>query len=416
MATTPMKSLVAMSERACTRFSMDVATMQQQVAAFSNGMAKLQQQVDALNKEADRKFGGYGVWETTAFYAAIFVATYAVVPNPTGVQGTRDLSEVRVFRQWLIAAITLLGYVLLVIGVLVDQLVKKWRGWDVFWLFAMMVLAPWAPVLDRVVRTGCATRRVCRMMRERGGRNRLTAMLREYLLLGHAGLSAAGVAYELGFTLEKPWMPDRASLESGFTGPWIKSSRRTGLPLSPAAILHTPDLSDLTEFPWYMLGSPLSFFWCKRADGGLADDPVRLNAVPSPLDVLEPTLSAYQKARIFDAIDEHLVCGTSSERRLGKLPALLCGRCRLAFRAAVEAYLESSSREHAVVDAPAWFRDASFLYSSQLETVLDVMWQAVIVDNGGNSINAYPLLGLHPTGPPRRQVSLGHKPERISTR
>ncbi|KAK1861278.1 hypothetical protein I4F81_003862 [Pyropia yezoensis] len=212
----PTASPVAVSQEAFARLAVDVqeqaAALQQQAAASSAGIAKCQAQLAALSADVNRNFAGYGVWETTAFFVAIFVAVYTLVPDPTGEQHARDVSEVRVFRQWLTAMASLFFYLCLVIGVLAQQCAAGWRGKDVGWLFALM-LAPWAPVLDRAVLTVCATPRVWRMMRDRGGRNRLTAMLREYLHLGEVALSAARVAHVLGFVRDNvPRMPDLDAL------------------------------------------------------------------------------------------------------------------------------------------------------------------------------------------------------------
>lgn len=411
----PTASPVAVSQEAFARLAVEVqeqaAALQQQAAASSAGIAKCQAQLAALSADVNRNFAGYGVWETTAFFVAIFVAVYTLVPDPTGEQHARDVSEVRVFRQWLTAMANLFFYLCLVIGVLAQQCAAGWRGKDVGWLFALM-LAPWAPVLDRAVLTVCATPRVLRMMRDRGGRNRLTAMLREYLHLGEVALSAARVAHVLGFVRDNvPRMPDLDALPVEDS---IKDDVRHdyGLmrntygdtPESRALLLLIVALSALQP-PWYRRWTPVSWLslsglWSGHSNGGVADGPAGRLVVPSPLDAVEPTLTAYQQARVFDAIDGQLSCGTVSERRLNQLPQLLCGRCRLAVRAAVEAYLESSGRRHVVIDAPEWFRTVRFCFHTfpSLTSVLGVMWQAAILDNAGLPIEAVPALSAVPGG------------------
>lgn len=154
---------------------------------------RLRDVVADLEHEAGRSFMGYGPFETTAFAVALFVAAYQLLPDPTGEQGASDASEFDVYRQWRTAMVCLIGYLALVVGVVIQQLIAGWAGWDLWWLLALM-LAPWAPVAGVVFRTLRAFARVRAMMLTRGCRNRLSAVLREFLFLGHGSLSVAAVS------------------------------------------------------------------------------------------------------------------------------------------------------------------------------------------------------------------------------
>jgi len=377
----------------------EITALRRQVSAVTVEAAKvpaLQGQVAALTAEAGRTFLGFGPFETTAVFVATFVAIYTLVPNPTGEQRAGDVSELRVYRQWLTAFGCLVGYALFVVAVLSHQCAAGWRGPHLGWLLALMV-APWAPVVDRVWRTLRWTCRVRRMMRARQGRNHLTAMLREYLCLGHAGVSAVGAAVELGFVTQQPCIPGVSMLLEGaeakeFWQQWKLKTPRSGLPLSARALHDTPPLADLS-LPPLSRWDPLAWSWSRRGNGDLPDASAhsghKAMRVPSPFDQLaDPTPTPWQQTLVFDALDRLLSCGTASEKRLAKLPPAVCERCRLAVRAAVEAYLESSSRHHAGVDALEWFRGVPYFYSKGTSGVLDVMWQAVFADHTGFHIDA----------------------------
>ncbi|KAK1866682.1 hypothetical protein I4F81_009198 [Pyropia yezoensis] len=127
----------------------------------------------------------------------------AFILDPTGDQDANDVSELKVYNQWRWAVLTLLGYGVLMGGVVVQQLLADWGGLDLFWLLALM-LAPWAPVADKVFRTLQASRRVMAMMRSRGCRNRLTAIMREYLAVGMPDLRPIPVLCRFGYDLVPP--------------------------------------------------------------------------------------------------------------------------------------------------------------------------------------------------------------------
>lgn len=163
-----------------------------EVAALRANVTTLSGAVEALQHEAGRSILGTDAYNSTAFIVALFVAAYQFIPDPTGDQDANDVSELKVYHQWRWAALTLLGYGGLMGGVVVQQLLADLGGLDLIWLLALM-LAPWALVANKVFRTLQASRRVMAMMRSRGCRNRLTAIMREYLAVGIPELTPSAV-------------------------------------------------------------------------------------------------------------------------------------------------------------------------------------------------------------------------------
>lgn len=194
------------ASRMATPMSTPVALDGTTLALLAEEVVDLRRQVADLSSEANRSILGYGPFETSAVCLALFVMVYQLVPDPTGQQDAKDLSELSVYRQWMVAMSCLIGYVFFVMFVLAHQLAAGWRGNDIGWLLALM-LAPWAPFIRTLYRTVRSARQVRRMMLDRTTRNRITAVLREYLLLGHASLSTAGAAHSLGFVNHAPIMP-----------------------------------------------------------------------------------------------------------------------------------------------------------------------------------------------------------------
>lgn len=217
------------------------------------------------------------------------------------------------YRQWLLAMAYLAGYVAFVVAALAQQLAAGWWGADIWWLFALM-LAPWAPVLRVVWRTVRATGRVRAMMRARGGRNRLTAILREYLFLGHSALSIRAVGWSLGMVdwPVSPAVPDELLPAStpGMVRELIDQALAGGYgqPLSPRS-LQGGLWPDMARLPYLARWDPLAWWWSRDVGTG---DPVatapprrrrRYNEpVASPFpSSLFGDFSAWQQTLILDA-------------------------------------------------------------------------------------------------------------------
>jgi len=184
----------------------EVSALRVQAADTAAAVPALQRQVAALTADAERSFLGYGPFETTAFFASLCVAAYTLIPNPTGVQAAHHVSELRVYRQWVAAAAVLAANAGLLAAVVATQVASGSGGRDVAWLAALM-LAPWAPLLGAAVRTVRSAEAVRGMMADRGSCHRVTAVLREALLLGHAGLSVRAAGDVLGFADAPPPPP-----------------------------------------------------------------------------------------------------------------------------------------------------------------------------------------------------------------
>lgn len=402
----------------------------EELSRLTAEIARLRLVVSELEHEAGRSFLGYGPFETTAFAVALFVAVYQLLPDPTGEQGASDLSEFDVYRQWRTAMVCLVGYLAFVVAVVIQQLLAGWTGRDLWWLLALM-FAPWAPVAGVVFRTLRAFPRVRAMMRTRGCRNRLTAVLREFLFLGHGSLSVAAVsswlrpAYHTGLPeVPNDLAPKEYAADVMFT---VRSAIRNAhsLPLSREAMAEGPQLEahvgpslkwickvaradalarwwsrhSAYSVPmtyktdtdavvpgrcWHSLGS------CTRArQAGSGEQTLVL----SPFPVHQGKLSHREETLVLDVIDAVLPSGTLSDRRLAFLDRLLCDHCNMAVRAAVEAFVESSNRQHVGVRAPVWFQDATVIWTPSFRSVLDVMRHGALLDNAGILVDGDPAEG-----------------------
>jgi len=378
-----------------------VAAVAANVTAAAAEIAALRVAVAALQRDAGRSLLGGDAFDSTAFFVALFVAAYQLVPNPTGDQGATDASELIVYHQWLTAAVALTAYVAFAVGVAVQQLRAGWGGSDLWWLLALM-LAPWAPVAGQVRRTVVATRRVRAMMRARGCRNRLTGVLREYLAIGHPDLVPAVVARErLHVVLSPPlWVPravapdgvadaalDAVAMNLGYFGFGTAAEDLAG-----EAIADSYGGAETRARRAVRL-DPLAWAWSRAADAVLPSSPLSggvgrffRHAVGEtrllspfeypPVDAADDAARAQaglevnllrgiytrrplkprEETAVLDAIDGVLPGGTLSTARVDALRGS-CDRCVTAYRAAVELFLESSGRGHEGVDVAAWFRD-----------------------------------------------------------
>lgn len=93
---------------------------------------------------------------------------------------------------------------------------------------------------------------------------------------------------------------------------------------------------------------------------------------------------SYERVRIMDVIDQLQPGGTLSEERVLVLRShSMCGRCIMAVRAAVETFLESSSRQHSGARVAKWLSGVRVDCSGGVAACLDLMWGACFDDNAG---------------------------------
>lgn len=393
----------------------------------------LSDKVAALERDAGRTLFGGGAFETTAFFVALFVAAYQLVGDPTGDQGARDVSELSVYRQWRSGMLALVVYVMFAGAVFVSQLLTSRAGADLWWLMALM-LAPWAPVAGVVWRTVRSSGRVRSMMRTRGSRNRLTAVLREYLALGHPGLTPTWAACQefpdykpsllyVPHDLAPPCAGENvrfeviANLWASCGLPMTLEDIQAGRQISdyPAAIAHVRRVlsCDLLARWWSRHAAIVSpsppgplfkrgAVRCRSRSGG----PVQLlSPFQYPTDAggyeqrdmaerkdMPPRrpLLPMEEGVVLDMIDAVLPTGTLSQERVASLAASSCDRCILAYRAVVEVFLESSSCGHVGIRASEWFRELRIDGDSLLDFEIFTLRAAVIPDNGGQRVEGVP--------------------------
>lgn len=397
-----------------------------------------------LQRTDQRDFLGYGVFETTAVIVALFVTGFALVRDPTGMQHAHDMDEYSVYTQWRLAMCFLIGDVIFTAGVVIHQVLNCWTGKHVLWLLALM-LAPWAPLAGKVKATLFAWPQVRSMMRSRAACNSLTAVMREGLFLGYPGLStrAAG-KYVFGIVHPKDAKPEYLDVPSldgsdALTGR-IEHIMATssGLPLTKAALLVGPQLKELSIVCryWYKLEGhldcildPVASCW---THGGLVlpSNPFEhlTTSSPTPLPTADQTRSSspalptekvtaccrvssrttipIKLVRILDVIDRFQLGGTVSEARYIALQShAVCPRCIMAVRAAVETFLESSSRQHSGVRAKDWFKGVVVQWCGGVDVCLGVLWDCCFADNTGMRLDGDPRRGAESgqTGTPHLQ-------------
>lgn len=403
------------------------------VAAQAAEIGALKNTVTALDREAGRSLLGGDAYNTTAFFVAFLVILYQLVADPTGDQDTTDLSELWVYCQWRTAAAWLLVYLVLVFAVGAQQLLAGWGGIDLLWLLALM-LAPWAPLADKVWRTLGATWRVRGMMRSRGCRNRLTAIMREYLGVGNPHLAPIVVAYMYREVALVPRVRVPRSVVPDGVADWVLRDVRKQLVtvLDVVTDLERPDASVKARFtaaerrvrrvnkydPLARLWSPSANIVPQALSSGLrrlcsrpaVAESVMLSpfACPPFNDATDPdqantgrevhrlggkhqqrTLSAWDETVLLDAMDEVLPGGTLSKSHVKELVGYgFCNRCVMACRAGVELFVESSNCAHEGVDTGAWFRDYHFQSFTSLDCPqLRTMRAAALVDNGATLVD-----------------------------
>lgn len=110
--------------------------------------------------------------------------------------------------------------------------------------------------------------------------------------------------------------------------------------------------------------------------------------------------------RILDVIDRFQLGGTVSEARYIALQShAVCPRCIMAVRAAVETFLESSSRQHSGVRAKDWFKGVVVQWCGGVDVCLGVLWDCCFADNTGMRLDGDPRRGAESgqTGTPHLQ-------------
>ncbi|KAK1859671.1 hypothetical protein I4F81_002265 [Pyropia yezoensis] len=394
-----------------------------EVAALRANVTTLSGAVEALQHEAGRSILGTDAYNSTAFIVALFVAAYQFIPDPTGDQDANDVSELEVYTQWRWAALTLLGYGGLMAAVVVQQLLADWGGLDLIWLLALM-LAPWAPVADKVFRTLKASRRVMAMMRSRGCRNRLTAIMREYLAVGILELrptavfrwSMTGLLVVPGWVVpdgveNKELVLERIRLQAKWGsfmtvddhstfGERVKAHIVDAINRAKRLNVWDPLLRILSRRSNVMRRKGWAARWnrCRRflcsSDSASDEETEMLSPFVYPpsggtggagradaeeqmdeMTVLgrQPMqLKPSEETVLLDAMDGVLPGGTLSKKRVKELKdRAVCDRCVMASRAAVELFVESSTCGHDGVNVAEWFQDefTIALYGSWLITV-----------------------------------------------
>lgn len=386
-----------------------------------------------LQRQDQREFLGFGIFETTAVVVAVFVAGYVLVGDPTGTQHAQDVSEYTVYAQWRWAMLFLIGDLGFMLAVLAHELVDCWRGSDVSWLVLLM-FAPWAPVARQVRLTLGAWSRVRTMMRARMVSNTLAAVLREGFYLGYPGISTAavgGFVFQTGPPDDFDVPDDLTDDKCGTIDPEdnIRSqirralARSSGLPQTKSALRHGPQLTDSAGFGlWWFKHmpclDPLAIRWSMEPLVPLKDPffhlwPEPTQGTPSRWtriltwphfvaratsdDQAEasgshiPSALPFKRVRILDVIDLLQPGGTVSEARLQVLHShAVCERCIMAVRAAVEAFLESSSRQHAGARVARWFKGVTVKWYGGVAPCLDMMWEACFSDNAGLRVDGDP--------------------------
>lgn len=170
--------------------------------------------------------------------------------------------------------------------------------------------------------------------------------------------------------------------------------------------------------PLVPLEDPFSHLWPEQADG--TPSPwIRLLTWPHPVaragahqqaregDSRIPSPLSFKRVRILDAIDLLQPGGTVSEARLQVLQShAVCERCIMAVRSAVEAFLESSSRQHAGARVTRWFKGVTVKWYGGVAPCLDMMWEASFADNAGLRVDGDLATGDGPQQHPVNSTDL----------
>lgn len=367
------------------------------IIALVDDVTVLNTSLKGLQNEPE--FLGFGAFETTAFISAVLVTLYTFIPDPTGRQDALDVSEYRVYIGWRWGVVVVLLDVILVLAALATQVVSSQSSETVAWVVFLM-LAPWAPLADKVGRNmrPRSWSTVCRMMRSRVSRNEAVGVLREYLHTGHRNLYTSQVTRYLDipdggrhalivnealqsqgknqFTSSK-WA--QALAKHLMSHPYAKGDLKAGVVLSERRLDRL-----LVRLQWW---DPLAWWWTRESATRicLRVTPFTLHAVDTKASRQSPFLDRWTRAKVLDVIDMHTVSGTVCHDRLARMRSLgLCELCCMALRVAVESFLESSDRQHADLRAGAWFRHARLTVSGRMNDVVSAMCESVFRDHPGS--------------------------------
>lgn len=335
-------------------------------------------------EEVEPTFLGFGAFETTAFCTAILVACYSLISNPKGRQSARDHSEYEVYAGWRLAVLTLAAQAALMVAVVTTLVNQRVHSTPVLWVAALM-LAPWAPLAGRVYQTLSSAPRVRRMMRQRVTRNELAAVVRDRFKFGQRGIALPVLGYHAGVAL--PPNPILALRANPRLAPHEPALRRhaDAAAQTDASRGRALELGSL----WMMNQSrqpaaiPRRIFLSSRVVGAL--DPLArawtvrgLTLRADPMPGLAPLRA---RARVLDIADRLQQGGTIADDLMARaMGPRYCDRCRLATRAAVEAFLESSERGHTDLRARLWLRHVGADWRGRFEPVVDLMWEACFMD------------------------------------
>eukprot|EP00170_Pyropia_yezoensis_P008942 contig_38432_g8976 len=420
-----------------TQLVATVTAQQAELFALQNAVKYLTRVVRDQEVEASRSLLGADFYTVIALLVPLLVAAYQLVPDPTGDQDHTEQSELGVYHEWRMAAATLFGYGVLVIGIVLQQLQSGWGGVDLWWVVALM-LAPWAPLAGQVWRTLTAFWRVRFMMRSRGCRNRLTAVMREYLCVGNPYLAPSIMAarHRSVELLPRLWVPrwvvpnvaeekdevlntvrkalnarakkrdilldaSRASaaayawaMRVNFLDPLARMWSNHGANIPPTRSRSLRGICDVRSFcARHAVGETVMLSPFHLPPAKTAGDTARAAAgVEVKLDSgkVRRSLSSKEETVLLDAIDVVQPGGTLSKTRVEQL-CRCCERCVMALRAAVELFTESSNCGHQGVNAGEWFKDFDLMPPRPSSYVLSVLRAAVLVD-----CRASPIDGQQP--------------------
>ncbi|GAB0496398.1 hypothetical protein MMPV_007710 [Pyropia vietnamensis] len=299
---------------------------------------------------------GFRAFETTGFVTALLVSAYSFIPDPTGT-ATEGVSEIRTFCYWRRTMLVIGAGLLFKAAVVVLQAVRGRRLRTIGWLLGLM-LAPWAHFANSVVAAVAANTAVRNLMINRMARHELSVVLREFLLFGHHSLTIVPVTKWLCGDM---WnLPITVLEELCEEGSIARESIYVKVDPFPAGIFSSP-----TEGP--SPSTTISF------SAPTAEEPSRRSPPPDELD---------RRMFVLDEIEVHREGYTLSEARCARsLPPTVCDLCKMAIRGAVEAFLESSVRAHAVMQAGAWLDTVTMGWGTSMEPVMDTLWVAVFVDH-----------------------------------
>ncbi|OSX73677.1 hypothetical protein BU14_0332s0029 [Porphyra umbilicalis] len=361
------------------------------------------------------QFFGFGAFETTAFFTAVLVAAYSLIPNPTGRQGVSDRSEYRVYAGWRLAILVIGAQLILMVVVFGVLLRRGTSAKAIVWVLLLMA-GTWAPLAGLVKSTVSSWRRVRSMMRLRMTRNQLAAVAREYFLTGQRGIAVARIVYWASGEL--PVMPLRALGDVRELDAHRDAIRRAATPTvvaPPAAAVgwwhrsankRAAEAGVLLDMGvlWsvHQGAQPGSVRGAVVAAATYAADPlvwawthehVALSVTPFP-DCRRAAATGGAprvppvrvQARYLDTVDELQTGGTlSDELDRRALRDRFCDRCALAIRGAVEAFLESNARGHTDMRS-SWVADVNMAWAGHYEAVVDVFWEAAFMDAAANRL------------------------------